>query len=597
MKRLIIIPLILTVFSLFAAPISEKQAREIASKFFAKGTTRSSSVVLKMEWAGSDLETAGTINTSTRSSAVSDDEEMENALVYIYNRLDTKGFVVVAGDDKVKKPILAFSYDDNFDIENMPEGAKAILQGWCKQVAAARADKTIKATTRTEDADIGNVVRKYETAKWDQGAPYNTYAPVYDGAASFSGCVATSAGIVFRYFQWPTKGVGTIPSYTYTDKRGISRTIPENVLGHTYDYSKMLMNYKNGYTTEEGEMVGRLIYDIGTGAKMTFSPDGSGTTGPSALAALATHFGYSKSAKWLEHRAESEEEWAAMLQKNLDDYGPMMFGGGNGNAGHVFVLDGYTDKGYFSINYGWSGGSNGYYLLPKIEFYQGQGGGFYVKPDKDGTSEYKSNIFLWAGNLGSYIFRGIHTDATEYRVGSSSKLYIAIVNRGITEFNGQVGLAHCDTSGNIKEFVFTWNMESANMGMYIIMGQLPIIHISQTIEQGDRLIAFHRASATQEWTRAEPGSDNAFHEILLCATPQEVAKSLDISYEKSSKIFTFTSKHAIQYSVTAPNGTVVVSDKVASFSTTTIDFSTFESGKYTLSFASGGEPYTLNFKL
>lgn len=597
MKRFIAIPLILIAFSLSAAPIGEQKARDIASKFFAKSATRSSSVVLKMEWAGSDLEAATSNNSTTRSSAT--DNEEKESLVYIYNRIDTRGFVVIAGDDKVKQSILAFSHDNNFNMEDMPDGAKAILQGWCEQVAATRANKNIRTVTRAEDSDTGDVVVKYETAKWAQGKPYNTYCPKHDGKGTLTGCVATAAGIICRYFEWPEKGEGTTPSYTHTDQ-SVEYTVPENVLGRTYDYSKMKMSYKDGYTEEEGQMVGALLYDIGTSIKMDYGVSASGAGTGTAAKSLVKYFGYSKGALYLRHAGRSEEEWTEMLQKNLSDYGPMQFAGySSSGGGHSFVLDGYTDKNYFSINYGWGGTSNGYYLLPNSTYYKSQGATFYLVPDKDGSSEYKSHIMLRAFTTsGGTAYRGLCTNATEYSAGVRPRVYIAIRNEGLVEFYGKICVAHCDKSGNIKKIIYTINKETNPLASSTTeWGYNSMVTISESIEPGDRLLAFYKEKDSEVWVRARAGESAAYEEVLMCATPQEVAKSLKITYKKEIKTLSFYAKQAIQYSITNAKGALVASDKVKSFSTVDIDLSIFEKGKYTLSFASGGEPYTIELAL
>ena len=402
-----------------------------------------------------------------------------------------------------------------------------------------------------------------------------------------------------HYFEWPEKGEGTTPSYTHTDQN-VEYTVPENVLGRTYDYSKMKMSYKDGYTEEEGQMVGALLYDIGTSIKMDYGVSASGASTTTTTKSLVKYFGYSKGALYLRHAGRSEEEWTEMLQKNISDYGPMQFSGSSSSGGgHSFVLDGYTDKNYFSINYGWGGSSNGYYLLPNSTYYKGQGAIFYLVPDKDGSSEYKSHIMLRAFTTsGGTAYRGLYTNATEYSAGVKPKVYIAIRNEGLVEFYGKICVAHCDKSGNIKKIIYTINKETKPLASSSTeWGYNYTVTISENIEPGDRLLAFHKNKDSEEWVRARAGESAAYEEVLMCATPQEVAKSLKITYKKDINTITFISQHALQYSITNAEGTVVASDKVKSFSTVDIDLSTFEKGKYTFSFASGGEPYKVEFKL
>ena len=90
-----------------AAPIGEKKARVIAEKFFAETATKAGNSSLALKWAGNDID--GSVLTKSAQS------DIDQALLYIYNRQGNNGFVVIAGDDSVN-PILAFSYSGSFSI-------------------------------------------------------------------------------------------------------------------------------------------------------------------------------------------------------------------------------------------------------------------------------------------------------------------------------------------------------------------------------------------------------------------------------------------------------------------------------------------------
>ena len=66
------------------------------------------------------------------------------------------------------------------------------------------------------DMSTGDVVKQYETAKWDQLSPYNKFCPMINNVRTVTGCVATAMAILMRYHQWPDAGTGTLPAYTYT---------------------------------------------------------------------------------------------------------------------------------------------------------------------------------------------------------------------------------------------------------------------------------------------------------------------------------------------------------------------------------------------
>ena len=120
MKKIqILLALLLSSASLFASPIAEERARQIAEEFFAQYASRATTGELSLEWAGNDID--DTTNN------------LSSALMYIYNRGTDDGFVVVAGDSNIA-PIIAYSFDTTLDTSNMAEATRAILDAWCKQV-------------------------------------------------------------------------------------------------------------------------------------------------------------------------------------------------------------------------------------------------------------------------------------------------------------------------------------------------------------------------------------------------------------------------------------------------------------------------------
>lgn len=598
MKKIIILPLLLLVLSVSAKPIGEKRAREIATNFFAASKTRTATVVLELEWAGSDVDVTDGEIGQTRSAGSSTEDGAGDELIYIYNRVDARGFVVVAGDDGVERAIIAFSHSNNFDVENMPDGAKEILQAWCKQIEAARSSRQSKVSSTRATTDVGNEVCKYETALWGQDAPYNNQAPIYSGKATKAGCVATAMAILCFYHKWPEKGVGVTPEYTYEDGIGESRTIPANELGRIYDYSSMLSSYSDGYTESQGVAVANLMYDLGTSVKMKYEQGGSGASSKTATKSMIQYFGYTKDAIHVNHEGYSEEEWTALLKKNIKEYGPTRFSGKSDSGAHEFILDGYTDTDYFSINYGWDGSRNGYYLLPNISYYKGQAAALYLVPDKDGTSEYRDYVTLQAftSTTSGNVYRGIYTTADSYSVSTNFKCYIAAVSSGWVEFYGKICVAHCDKLGEIKRIIWTWSRESSPLTTSAL-GSSKSIYIKDAIEEGDRLQVFYKGVDSDKWIRALSGEAGAYDEVLLCASPKEVAESLNLEYDKELKTFTYDSIHAIHYSVADESGTILMEAKSASHTANTIDASSLKPGAYTFSFASGGEPYKIKIVL
>jgi hypothetical protein len=68
------------------------------------------------------------------------------------------------------------------------------------------------------------------------------------------------------------------------------------------------------------------------------------------------------------------EAWQAKIRESLDAGCPVIYAANNAGTGdtrHMFVVDGYTDNGYFHFNFGWAGSGNGWFKLDAIKPYQG----------------------------------------------------------------------------------------------------------------------------------------------------------------------------------------------------------------------------------
>lgn len=580
MKKIFLsLTLLCATLSLMAASIGEQQARRIANNFFAQGVTRSAASV-ELVWAGSQMD------ATTLSRAATD-----QALLYIYNRTGAPGFVIVAGEDQAA-PIVGYSYERAFDPQQMAPGLKALLEAWCKQLADVQAGKFI---VQNRPATAGTPVKEYQTALWNQGAPFNWEAPVFDNYSCATGCVATALSIICYYHGWPNQGVGTTPEYSYKDVYGVQRTIPANVLGRTYEYDQMRSDYNSDYTEEEGRAVAALMYDVGAAMQMSYHYTGSGAFSELVPDVMSTYFGYSKETLFLTAAMYSESEWAEALKQNLDQYGPTYFSGADDQGyGHAFVLDGYDSAGYFRINYGWGGVDNGYYLLPSSTYHIGQDACFAMRPDRTGTSTYPDHLVLiTAGDAAGNSYFGLESSVLKFAQQEPFNFrMIGVYNMGKLNFTGQVKLSLCDATGQEKEALYTANITNIASGG--VIGIQNNATITKSIVEGDRLRCFYKGSASSEWKRMRGYWEDVYDEIIVQASPEEVAELLNLQYEKSSKTFSFKTPFPMQYSIKrVATGEVVATGNQPCHTYQLIDVSGFAAGEYLFSIAGGGKAYCL----
>jgi hypothetical protein len=581
-KIFLLLALLCTSLTLSADPIGEARARQIAEEFFSQYSTRSAGRAISLTWAG-----------NTITEPISSGAELDNALMYIYKRGENNGFIVVAGDSNVS-PIIAYSLDSTIDTNNMAEATRDILDAWCKQINAARKEEIPLSTPRSATRSGDELL--YETALWNQGEPYNREAPIYDGYHCVTGCVATAMAIICYHNRWPERGIGTTHEYSYYDGFGTLRTVPANTLGRTYNYDNMLLDYNYGYNEVQGNAVAALMKDMGTSVEMMYLSNTSGESGAydiNVIRALTTYFGYSKSARMTRRDSYDIEEWNNIMRANLREYGPMYYSGGNGVGGHAFVVDGYSYNDYFHFNFGWGGDSNGWYLIPNIQFYLNQLTILGLTPDRDNSTSYSDTIYLISlSNSYEVIYRGLMSDATKYETGGTYNFAVGgIYNYGARAFSGDIAVVHCNRDNEWKSVLDSFQLTDLTVSDFVYGDSA--YTITESIESGDCIRIFYRSYDSDEWMIARRFSESDVDKILLAASPKEVSKTLSYHYDKLQQVIYLESPNALQTELHRPNGSVESLEMVGhSYLYYIID----SKGEYTLKVRSGGEPYVLKLK-
>lgn len=591
MKKIFSIIFLLFTLTLYAEPIKEQRARELAVSFFNAGPmTRSAAADVDLVWSGSDF--AETPALKTMSAAP------EAPSVYIFNRSDRDGFVIIAGDDRVR-PVLAYSKKDAFDMNNIADGARFLISAWCEVIQSIRSGSGNRFTADATIEDLTNVKEEliYETALWGQGEPYNRESPVMEDQRCVTGCLATAMAIIAYYHKYPLKGTGTTPEFQciYND---VTYTIPANELGREYDYDNMLFDYRNGYTDEQAAAVSALMKDTGTALKMQYSPYESYSFYIDALIAFSKHFGYSKDARMEMAESYSYDEWVDVLKDNLNDFGPTFYSGQSTSGGHAFVVDGYDNMDYFHFNFGWNGSSNGYYYLPEnVGYSYAQRAIVNMYPDENGTSQYTYNLaaYYYASD-----WPGVRSEAAKYQTGVPFNLYLgAIVNLGAVDFTkGTFAFRLYDKSGNLKEVLKDdIEFEDQLRPEYNLYVNGPYsVTINSDIEPGDRIKVYYKGEGSTEWQLLRPFDSYARSEIIvMAADAAEIQSKLNMEYHKNQRLFRFyTYDLALSISVKNQNDQeIMVPIDVPCMCYGDVDMSQLPGGTYDIIFASGTVEYTL----
>lgn len=378
---------VLVSMTLFAAPRTAEEAAAIAAQF-----TNAQPQLSRLHKAPRTAANMRLVHKVAKPSS-------EEPALYVFNQENNGGFVIVSGDDNAVT-ILGYSDEGSFNETKIPSNVAWWLDYYAERVAAAKPATGVKKAHKAIKADA---IAPLMSSQWNQGAPYNDLCPIdpADNTRSYTGCVATAAAQIMYYYKWPASGQGE-RTYTWNSDAGGSGTETVDFSEATYDWSNMKDKHRTSDSEAQKTAVATLMYHVGVSCKMQYGGDasnGSGAYTSDMRTALIQNFRYKNTATLVEN--QSATQMASVFRTELEAGRPILMGGATSqNEGHEFVCDGIDADGYFHINWGWGGDSDGFFALSALDpDQQGAGGassgeGFsrdveYVKgiePDRDPIS-------------------------------------------------------------------------------------------------------------------------------------------------------------------------------------------------------------------
>jgi len=221
-----------------------------------------------------------------------------------------------------------------------------------------------------QSTEVGQIGPLLSTI-WDQGAPFNQYTPRwYDGKATLTGCVATAAAQIMKYWNYPATGQGST-SYSWYDG-SVNKTLSANFASSTYNWNAMADNYGGGSSTAQGEAVAKLMSDVGIAFQMKYGTSdigGSSAYISKGATVFPDYFGYKDSVSVV-YRSDyaSDTAWMQLFRNEIQNGRPVEFGIFTPTSGHAIVVDGYRDSPaeQIHLNMGWSGSYDGWYVSNNI---------------------------------------------------------------------------------------------------------------------------------------------------------------------------------------------------------------------------------------
>lgn len=390
MKKSIFLTLLLAAFFVVGAnPVDVSTAKETGKKFLHASTNIKST---------ENLQLVSTYNI-----------DRGDAAFYVFS--NDNGFVIVAADD-CAKPILAYSDEGSFDMENIPIQMQDYLYGFVEQIeycivnniaGYANTDKTVENRNT-------HVVGPLLKSSWDQNKYYNRKCPVASGGPdgyAYAGCVATAMGQIMYYYKKPVTGHG---SHTYTPAGFPTQTA--NFGQTNYDWNNMVDKLTSTSTTTQIDAVATLLWHCGISVDMMYGAGGSGAYSTDAPYAFTEYFDYSDELRYDEKDRYDDLVWLARIKASLDLGRPVYYSGtrvkpeSGAAAGHAFVCDGYDDGDMLHFNWGWSGSNNCYCAVNAVgtatnHYYYNNGAIFNIHPRSETPTLHNVSLTANDTNLGS----------------------------------------------------------------------------------------------------------------------------------------------------------------------------------------------------
>lgn len=590
MKRLFSILMLLAAYwmplTAEAAPIKVEQARNKAVEFFTASMPTRAVPTFELVWDGADA--------TTRSG--------EEPTLFVFNRTDADGFVIMAGDDAMA-PVLGYSFTHSTgDLQKMPANVRYWLDGLRQMVREARDRGDATNTLWLNEMKAGTPVRELATAQWDQGDPWNRECPVLpNGRRSITGCVQTAAGIVMKYHRWPEVPEGTVPAYN-SYPHGIS--MPAREL-KPYNYDLILDEYVAGqYTDEQANEVARMMVDLGTANKATYDTE-TGAFTAQLVVTMGKYFRYNKQARNVNRAGYTDEKWIALIKSELDANRPLIYSGTGAQGGHCFILDGYDSENYLRFNWGWGGSLNGYFLVTSLtpsgaDFTSSQEFVADLTPDKTGETDYSDNLML-SDNL--------TLSTTDISQGTTFTVSTSFANATIRAYTGKVAVAVVSQTGVVESLVsneISTQIPAANRsGSSLYCAAVAIDNVSCTMNQtatpGDRIRTVFWDNGGQKWIPMGVFYDKGiiYEHILVPEAPDaaSIAEATKVAYNRTSKELTVTTFAGVKVTLKNASGSAV-HQSTSEGASIAIGTQSLASGKYTLSLQfESSDPYTMTVVL
>ncbi len=469
---------------------------------FAKPVTVETAMQVGANWM---LQQTGIDHQIIECTSPSSRDDFQDGIIpyYIFN-MDPAGWVIVSGDD-IAYPIIGYSPQGMVDPGDMPPAFiewMALIEKEIKEEINIDSEPLLSIETAWEKLDVTDydasdykvldeAVSPLIKTTWSQGKYYNRSCPADSAGPDghvYVGCVATAAGQIMKYHNWPTTGTGS-HSYTHS-KYG---TLSANFGATTYNWGSMPAS---GQLTSYNTAVATMLYHVGVSVDMDYGTSGSGASSSDIPAALRTYFKYNAD-NFVNRSSYSTTSWLAKLKADHDAGRPVYYR----SPGHAFICDGYSGTDYFHFNWGWNGSYDGYFYLDDLtpgshNYNADQGANFGIYPAGGTTTGRAEIIGTWGNGI---FYRNVATNTWTQMYAATPGGAIAA---GDVTADGRADLVACWASG-------LWYQSGASLGWTKVWDGAPSkVACGDVTGDGRAEIIgtwgngiFYRNVATSTWTQ------------------------------------------------------------------------------------------------
>lgn len=387
---LLIWPLLLS-----AQTISKEVAQAKAVRFFSQFKQGKTVGHVDALWAPIAQTGQHATVAAKMQKAPAQQKKDESAPYYVFNASDGKGYVIVSGDERARE-ILGYSETGSLSSETMPCGMKILLDSYAAEIRRLSTTPYPKEVENSKEG--GEIFNKLAapmkisstrinisplvSCQWGQSSPYNGQCPRSGYSQCIVGCAATAMSQILYY--WGHQNgynikASTIPAYT-TSSQGLRC---EELPATTFDWSNM----KDRASSDAA--AAKLCRYVGQSIEMDYGTNSSEAWGSDIAPAYREYFGIDNHVRSIYRSDNNYKEWEEAIYNEIASGRPVILCGvyySSGWGGHGFICDGYrSSDGYYHINWGWNGSSDGYFALTALN-----------SSGSTGTGSGSYNVYLTA---------------------------------------------------------------------------------------------------------------------------------------------------------------------------------------------------------